>query len=380
MTVAIGSSVGSFGLGVTATRFVASERGQGGARLRALVSFISSVSLLASLVCGLLLFLLAPILASYVAGGTGLEVAFALSSLYLLGSSIDLVMIGLLTGFERFRTLLMTGLIKGVGAVLLSFLLTRSLGLSGAILGMGIVSVMGAALNFGAVRRVLPARSMPAMTLGPGERRQLLSFSMPVMLASLLVNPSTWLGSVMVSRLPGGAVLLAEFAVVRNWMIVLQFFPVQIAQALLPFLSRVRSGGNRDTSRWSILLVTLIAVVLGIITFPVGLWFTRLYGLSGPSLTVSFVLIVGASVVAATNTIVGHVVMSTGRSWPRLIADLSIALSFVMVVYWLTAVRSLGSVALASGTAFSLMVGALVIGAFYLSPHQRQKSPRDSAA
>lgn len=381
MTVAIGSSVGSFGLGVTATRFVASERGQGGARLRVLVGFISSVALLASLVCGLLLLLLAPLLAAYVTGGTGLEIALSLSALYLVGSSVDLVMMGLLAGFERFRTLLITGLIKGGAAVMLCFLLTRALGLSGAVTGMGIVSVMGAALNFAAIRRTLPARSASSAALGPGERRQLLSFSLPVMLASLLVNPSTWLGSVMVSRLPGGTVLLAEFAVVRNWMIVLQFFPVQIAQAMLPFLSRMRvqPGGSRDTSRWSILLVALIAVVLAITTFPVGLWFTRLYGLSSPSLTLSFFLIVGASVVAALNTMVGHVVMSNGRSWPRLVADLAIAVSFVLLVYWLTAVRQLGAVALASATAVSLLVGAAVIGAFYLfSRDRRERLPGDS--
>jgi O-antigen/teichoic acid export membrane protein len=366
LTTAIGSSVGSFGLGVTATRFIASERGRGSHKVRALVNFILGVTSVISLACGLLFVMIAAPLANYVAAGHHLERAMKLSSLYLVGSSVDLVLMGVLIGFERFKALLVTGVIKGLSALLLCFFWARADGVAGAVVGLGFMSLFGATLNFVAVRRSLPARPLSGESLGWGERREILRFSLPIMLASLLVNPSTWLGSVIVNRQMGGSTLLAEFAVVRNWMTVLQFFPIQIAQAMLPFLSRrmVGEGETQRTSHVSIVMVTLIAAVLAVVTLPLGWWFIHLYGFSGSSLQNGFVLMLGASVFAAMNTILGQVVLSQGRSWPRLLADLTIAVTFVASVSLLTI--QFQPVALAAATALSFLAGTMVIGSAYM--------------
>lgn len=366
LTTAIGSSIGSFGLGATATHFVASERGRGGHKVRALVHFILMITVVMSVCCGLLLMMFATPLANYIAAGQYLERAMMLSSFYLVGSSVDLVLMGILIGFERFKALLVTGVAKGVSALLLCFLLARADGVAGAVLGLGLMSLVGVMLNFAAVRLSLPSRQLPHESLNREERREVVRFSFPVMLASLLVNPSTWLGSVIINRQPGGSILLAEFTVVRNWMTVLQFFPVQIAQAMLPFLSRRMAGAGQTgrTSSVSVILVTLIAAVLALVTLPVGWWFIHLYGFSGPSLRDGFVWMLGASVLAAMNIILGQVVLSQGRSWPRLLADLSIAITFVTSVWLLTI--HVQHIALAAATGLSLLVGTIVIGSAYL--------------
>jgi O-antigen/teichoic acid export membrane protein len=369
VTVAVGSSIGSFGLGVTATRFVASERERGGERLRDLIRYLVGVAFIASLVCAILMVILSDPLSRFIAANTNLVLAFKLSSLYLFGSAIDLVMMGILVGFERFRTLLISGFVKGVLAILFCLFLGRALAVTGAVAGIGLMSLMGAALNGWLIWRSLPSFSQSSTKLDRNEKITILRFSIPIMLASLLINPSAWLGSVFVSRLMGGAVLLAEFAVVRNWMFVLQFFPVQLAQALLPFLSRsfTKTGLANSVAKSSAVLVTMIAIATAIISFPFGLWFIQLYGFTGSSLRISFYLIVMTSVLSALNTILGQISISRGRSGARFFADFIIAASFVVSVYVISTVYQKQHIALALSTFVSLFAGTT----FLLIVHNR---------
>lgn len=357
MTVAVACSVGSFGMGVTATRFVANERGHGGQKLRSLIRFIVQFTLLASLATSALFLALSGVLTEALLQDPTLAGPYRIASLYVVGFSMDLVLIGVLMGFEKFRVLALTGAVKGVFAVVACSLLARSSALPGAVLGISVMTLLGAALNGWFVARTVAQLPEERQVLSRAERRHLLRFSLPIMLASLLVNPSVWLSSLMVSREASGNRLLAEFAVVRNWLIILQFFPLQIAQALLPFLSR-RAAVTHHRSLLPLAVVTAVAAGLAVLSYPVGLWFVDLYGFGSASLHTGFTLIVLASVVSAINTMAGQILLSEGRSMPRLVVDVMVSLTLLLTVYLFVHAVGRPDLALAAGTAISLAVGA----------------------
>lgn len=374
-TVAIAGSIGSFGMGVTATRFVASERGHGGAKLGSLLRFMLLFTGVASSAAALVFLLASSFIADALVGQPALSRAYRLSSLYVLGASLDLVLLGILMGFEQFRLLTFAAFFKGVTTIALCTLLSRASGLEGAVLGIGLSSNFSMLLDGWLVWRMLKTLPATRESLSGAEKQQLLKFSLPIMLASLLVNPSVWLSSVMVSQVPGGSRLLGEFAVVRNWMTILQFFPIQIAQALLPFMSRraVTSVQSARARFLPLLLVTAVAAGLALVTYPIGVWFIHLYGFRSPSLHVALSLVVAGSVFSAVNTMSGQMLLSEGYAWPRLAVDVLIACVLVIMVSLFIHKLGQPELALAAATTLSLAAGALGIVVAQLSLHRHRR-------
>ena len=251
---------------------VAEQLGQDRRKAGGYLTSAVTLSVLSGTVFGLAVFVLSPQLATDVLGKRSLTTAMAMAAPLLLFSPLADILIGAITGLQRFRTL---GWLQGARGALDGVLLILGAltgGIVGGIAGYVAAEAVSCVIAGLAVHRAARAE---AIELHPGLDRTILPslvrFLLPSLSTSLLLAVSLSLGQIFLAHQPGGLASVGVFAFAQRFYLAALFLPQVIGVVLFPLLSSLSATGQFH--RFRRLLRGYLAVICFTATLGAGALF-----------------------------------------------------------------------------------------------------------
>jgi O-antigen/teichoic acid export membrane protein len=334
------------GLGLTATRFVAEFRNKDPARAGRILALTAVVGTGTGVVAAVLLYVFAPWLAVHTIDAPQLAEPLRIAAPGLIFTTLVGVQAGVLSGFEAFKSITRLGVWSGLITLPLTVTGVYFWGLKGAVWGTVLASAVQWLIYHATVRVQAKKYGIPIGFRGWNqEKRVLWTFSVPALVAGLMVTPVMWAAQAMLVNEPHGYPEMGALSAANQWYGAVMFLPTALGGAILPVLSeRVGQGDSAGSSkvlRTAIGMNTLVVapvVLLGCLASP---FIMGLYGeefrSSWPTLVV---VLITAAIVGVTNP-VGNILTAAGRLW----------LGFMMNAGW--------ALVLLAGTFFLVKWGAL---------------------
>jgi O-antigen/teichoic acid export membrane protein len=323
-----------FGLGLTATKYVAAFRIKDPARAGRVIVLSGFVAAASATVVASVLLLFAPWIAANTLAAPQLAGVLRVGAITLFLGALNGAQTGTLAGFEAFRTRAIVGLGTGLLTPVFVVLGASRGGVHGAV--WGIAASAGAAwlINHVAVRYEARRAGVP-FTLGfdAEDWAMLWHFSVPALLASLMVTPVDWICATLLVNQPSGYSEMGVFRVTAQWFGVVIFLPRIASLVFLPILSERIGAGDIESSAATFRalvgassLATLPVVVPLAIASP---WIMAMYGKSFVSGWPTLVIALITAGVVSMQGPIGQYIAASGKMWLGLVMNLGWAVVYL---------------------------------------------------
>ena len=313
-TVTLFASVAALGLGVTATRYIAEYRFAQPERAGRIIGLSSISSCGAGLLVAAAMIAAAPWLSSTFLRSPQLATELRAAAIFMFFSAFNTHQTGALCGFEAFKPLAVSHLVKGV--ITLPIVTVGALmgGLHGSVIASALASGLSCIPYAIALHRQCRRHHIRiSYKVGNEEWKLLYSYSIPVVLAGLSFTPAVWLSNALLARSSGYAEL-GMFNAAMQWQFVIMFFAGAISSTGLPLLSNTLS--ERDMSKYKRVLAWIFAATTGsalVVAIPIAVaapFLMHLYGHGFLHSDAAVRLLCISAVLSAMNIVVGHAVWS----------------------------------------------------------------------
>ena len=354
-----------FGLGVTATKYVAEFRDSDPTKAGRIIVLCSVMSWMTGALAGALLALFAPWVAAGVFGVPEATEQVRIAGLLAVMFSANSAQLGVLSGFEAFKLAAWTGVATSAVGLPCLVLGAWFWSLDGAVWGMVTGSVATTALQYWAVRRTMRRAKVTAPSLFGDwwrERAILWRFSLPVVLCGVATLPASWLSTAILAQTRGGLRELGLYNALHQWRMLVLYFPTQVSNGLAPVLAHLHGQGDRLQIR------RLLRQALGWATAPAAVaaagilvmspWILQLYGDEFRGLTALLGLLMLLGILGAVSLVLQSALNALGKSWWLFWAMLLYGAS-VLCFTWLQAHWGAVGFALAQLEAALLFFGLL---------------------
>jgi O-antigen/teichoic acid export membrane protein len=337
-TVGLFGALAGFGIGLTATKYVAEWRAHDPARTGRIVALSMGWAALSGILAGAALVVFARYVAAAFGGGADLVPGLRVASALVALQAVTGAQAGTLAGFEAYRALAVANA-AGSGVLFVCVVGgARAWGLEGALWGL----VAGQAALWAAQRQALRPAIRRSGIPPAGwreawhERRVLWQFSLPALMGSALVGPVQWLCSAIMVRQTGGYTEMGLFNAANQIYIAALFLPGVLTAPLLPILSEQQADaeGRQRAMRLIRQIIRLCAWVMlppVVLASAASPWIMGLYGpeFRGGWLTLCVVLLTAG--IFAVEQPVGQAIVATGRLWLALFMNAGWAVVFVLM-------------------------------------------------
>jgi len=224
----------TFGLGYTATKFIAEAKNKNNQNIRQIIVGSTNITLVTSTLFSLFLFVFSKQVAVYLEA-EHLSFSLRIFAVNIVFNAISTVQIGILAGFKAFKAIAINNAIVGVVTFVLSVVLTYFWGIEGALSALLVASLTKCALNFAVVRKTLHSYPLSEQQSG-SIIKTLLLFSLPITLHEGVYSITNWLCILLLIKLSNyGEVGLWSAA--QQWSAVILFMPGVLRNVTLSYLS-----------------------------------------------------------------------------------------------------------------------------------------------
>ena len=346
------STVGMFGvfagigLGTTATKHVAEYRLKDPARAGRIIALSSQVAMVMSVVMGLAMYLAAPWLARATLDLPHLTDSLRIAAVLLFLSGVGGAQTGALAGLEAFQTIAAMNTITGIVSFPLLLAGTWWRGLEGSVWAMSATAGVGCVVNHFALKREMARAGLPAVS--PWDRSDLpvlWQFTVPALLATMMVGPVQWICNAMLLHQPDGRAKLGAFSGANAWFAALMFLPTLMGQSLLPMMAeRLGATGRRqglELLKLSMKLNALLAIPVLILSCA-SPWLMGLFGHAFRGEAVTLVVVLATAALLAVQVPVGQLIIASGNIWPGLWMNVGWAIVYLVASAGLVRYGALG--------------------------------------
>ena len=342
-TVGMFGVFAGFGLGLTATKHVAEFRAKDPAKAGRIISLSELVAVGTGATAALILFLLAPWLATHTLAAPHLAGLLRIAAIMLFLGALNGAQTGALAGFEAFKTIARLNLLAGIAAFPLMVGGVYLAGLKGAV--WGLVASMGVnwLLNRMAIKDEARSAGVPFSFSGCMQEYHILwDFSVPALLASAMVGPVNWACNAMLVNQPNGYAEMGIFNAANQWYGAMLFLPGVLGQVVLPMLSEGVAVNDRaraiKTLTLSIKLNAVFVTPLLALSCIFSPLIMKSYGESFSGTWPTLIVVLLTAGLLAVQTPVGHIIAAAGRMWTGCLMNVGWALAYIgitaLIVNW----------------------------------------------
>ena len=358
-TVGMVTAFAGFGLGATATRYVAEHRCLDPERAGRIVALSSLVSIATGLVACAALLIFAPFLAARSLASPQLSGLIRLASGMILLGAVNGAQMGALAGFEAFRRIARLNLYGGALTCLLVVLGVWAYGLSGALLGQVAALALICLLSRLALRAEARRFGVPLGYAGCGrERAVLLAFSLPAVLAGLMVAPVNWACAAILVNAPQGYAEMGIFNAAAAWQRAILFLPGSIGAIVLPMLAELHGAQKRQQYQKALRVNLILNGGAALCVFPVLALCSRLimrsYGPAFEAGHLALILLGCSAVLFALGSVIGNAIASAGNMWYGFLFNAMWGCVYVAAAWYLAPRYGAAGLALANCIAYLL--------------------------
>jgi len=366
-TVGMFGTFAGFGMGLTATKYIAEFKIKDPDKAGRIMSLSGLVAIITGGIISIALVVFAPWLAKNTLAAPHLSRLLQISTGLLFLTALNGSQTGALAGFEAFKTIAQVNLWAGITAFPLMVGGVYMAGLEGAIWGLLASMGINWLLNHIALRIEARKAKIPFSYRGcMQEWKVVWTFSLPSVLAGAMVGPVNWACSAMLVNQPSGYAEMGVFNAILRIKQVPEMILSIIMMPLLPVLSE--QFGTKATQSYNKTLSYAFAVSLLVIV-PISL-----IQMAIPSLTLlpygrefqgNYVLVQWMmlhAVLVGLFQPFGSILPSMNRMWFGWAYNLSWGGVYLLLSYFLIPVY--GVTGLAAATFFTHLTTSLVCVAY----------------
>lgn len=360
-TISMFGVFAGFGMGITATKYIAEFRSKDPQKAGRLISLTNRIAAVTSAIMAVTLFFLSPWLSAHSLNAPELADILRLSSIVLFLSAFLGAQTGVLSGFEAFKSIaiinLWTGIINFpliIGGMLLG-------GLNGIILGTAASSLFNLVLNFYALKKHADEAGIPLNICTSFEEFNIIwRFSVPSLLGSLLVCPVNWLCFTFLVNQHNGYSQMGVINAANQWYNAIIFLPGIVSTTVLPIMSE--QVGLCDVERLSRILAisiktnVLIVAPIVLVTSIASPFIMGCYGNGFNAYWLTLIIVMLTGGLQSIQTPVGQVIAASSRMWTGFFMNLGWAIAFIVATLSLV---KLGALGLALGRLIAYMIHAV---------------------
>jgi O-antigen/teichoic acid export membrane protein len=316
-TVGMFGTFAGFGLGMTATKFIAEYRTTDPVKAGRIRGLSSAFAWITSGITAFILFFMAPWLAAHTLAAPQLSGLLRVGSLLLFFTAVNGAQIGTLSGFEAFKSVAKISLWCGLASFPLMVGGVYLTGITGAVWGMVIATVLNWWLNHIAIRRECAKAGVPYTYEGCWiEKNVLWKFALPAVISSAFFAPTEWALNAMLVNQPGGYGQMGLFNAAKQWQTLILYVPMTISNMTLPILSNLLGEGKKQQYNkmiiYNLCVITCLALVAAL---PVSLFSVKIMSAYGSEFIDGnnvLLMVCAYTVLWAANVVIGQVLWSTG--------------------------------------------------------------------
>jgi O-antigen/teichoic acid export membrane protein len=336
-----------FGVGITATRFVAAWKEGNKSRLESMLGLCETSVALLGLATGLFVSMASGLIAGRGFNSPELALPLSIASASLLFATLDGFQKSALIGFGDMRAFASCSILGSIMGSVSLFVGVQFAGLSGAAFGILVGAVLQATVSRLLYRRVARSNSVrPAIAGCLAERHELFAFALPAFLAGVLVAPTHWIAQVALANTAGGYAEVALLGIAMQWHAAVLFFPAVIGRVALPmmteYVGQAKDGDARALLLFAIKINAAICLPLAALIALASPWIISLYGVAYQDGAATLMLCVFAATLSAIASPAGGVLAARSRMWLGFLMNLAWAIVFLSIALAMIGIGALG--------------------------------------
>ncbi len=326
----------SFGLGITATKFVA-EACKDANLVISIRKRCYQITFFSSGTIALLVFLFSNQIA-VVLDAKVLSEALRYVAIAIVFNAVNATQIGILGGLKAYKHIANNNIKVGVFTFVITVIFTYFWNFNGAVIALASSLAFNCALNYLSIRKVSPKTETPTT---PFSVLELVKFSLPVTLQESTYSATSWIASYILIKMSGYAELGLSTVGIQ-WMSVVLFIPGALRNVALSNLS----SSNKDNKKnqkvlHRLLLVNFVSTFIPfVIVFALSGWIADMYGESYASLPSVLSIMLLVSVVHSLSITYTQEFISRNRNWflfiSRLIRDALMLFAMYAILHYYT--------------------------------------------
>jgi O-antigen/teichoic acid export membrane protein len=367
-TVGMFGVFAGFGLGLTATKYVAEFRRADPERTGRIIGLSGIIAMGTGGFMAICLFFFAPWLAVHTINAPHLAGKLQIGTLILFISALNGAQTGALSGFEAFKKIAYVNLLAGLISLPLLVGGAYLGGLTGAVWALVINLGLNWLLNHLALRKEMRFFGISFTYKNCSREMPVLwGFSLPLVLSGAIVGPANWMSNAILVNHHNGYNEMGVLNAANQWYNVIITLPVLIGNVVLPVLSE--RFGQKDAKQFlktmflSIKLNTLIVLPIILLAGFVSPYIMSLYGTdfidNWPTLVFSLL----SAGLFAIETPVGQIITATGKMWVGFAMNVGWTIVFILGTFLLVETGSLG---LAMSRFYSYLIHGLWVIMFVI--------------
>lgn len=312
MSIAIFST---FGLGYTATKFVAENKKNNPEYIGAILRYSRNITLTLSGVMAIGLFFSSSYIAFSVFEAPHLANSLRLVAVWIIFNAVTTTQVGVLSGFGDFKGMARVNTIVGISTFIFSIILTYYWLLNGALIAFLFTQILNWWLNFRLVNRNLSGLKNSTALEKP-LLKEILKFSFPVALQEALYSLTSWFTVLLLVKLSTYGEL-GLYSAAMQWNAIILFIPGILRNVILSHLSEANNNEQRFNR---VLKITLLFnFIMTFIPFLFVLTFSSLisnfYGSSFSGLTKLINASIFSTIISSIMNVYSQSYMSKGKNW-----------------------------------------------------------------
>lgn len=326
--------VSTFGLGYSATKYVAEYVTKYPTQTKALTKRLVQITLITSCSLALLQALFAKQLAAFIVA-PHLEHIIRIYSPLIVLNALTTTQIAILAGLKRFKTTAKINGIGGIAMFLFSCIGTYMWALGGALGALLVAFLIQAIISHREIRRTMAKyQSEDRDNIVNSEVKSILRFSLPIALQDSLYAMTHWLSAYIIITVSNyhevGLITAAA-----TWQSIVIFIPAMLKNVMFSYLS---SSGNHQQLVRKFLLVSFGSTAIPVLVIVLlSNYIGAFYGVSFEGLNTIIVVMCIAAIVISLGEVYAFELLSTGHSWlvftSRIIRDvLTLGCSYIVML------------------------------------------------
>lgn len=269
-TVILFSTFAGLGLGITATKYIAQFRQTDPERTGRIMGLTNLFGIASGVVMCIILFIMAPWLASNTLSAPDLTLALQIASLLLIFNTVIGIQSGSIAGFGAFKDLAHISIFQGIISSSLIVIGVYFYGLFGAITAMVLNSIINLILYKLTINSLVKEFGIKISYLSSWSEKNIIwETSFPSMLSNIMVGPVVWVVNVIIINTNGGYGQLGLFNAADQWRSAVAFLPGVIGNVLLPLVTEYNEK-NETLEKFNVIIswIIVILIALPLISFP----------------------------------------------------------------------------------------------------------------
>jgi O-antigen/teichoic acid export membrane protein len=314
-----------FGLGLTATKYVAEHRQNDKIKTGKVIGLTSFFAVIMGGVISLLIVIFASRIADDILNARHLTNSIRLAALIIFFNSINGALTGILSGFEDFKVISKVNILTCLIAVPLQILLTYIYGTNGCIIGFGFYYLLQCALTIYAVYLVTSKAQINIIFNGLlSELGIIYKFSLPTLISGLLVTLVMWLATTFLVNQKNGYEELGVFNAANQWRNAILFIPTVLAQITLPLLASTNDdkGEFKKILKINIFINFVLSILIALVISLFSKLIMSTYGQDFKEGYLVLVILTFSSVLISVNNVIGQAIFARGKIWFGFILNL----------------------------------------------------------